>query len=53
MTQGWEIKERLDHAVDAVVDSGECGAVPTTVIDFSGGEAEILRRGAGDPSDFE
>ncbi|MCW2863352.1 MAG: hypothetical protein JWP48_5060 [Actinoallomurus sp.] len=53
MTQGWEIKERLDHVVDAVIDSGECGAVPTTVIDFSEGEAEILRRGAGDPSPFE
>jgi tRNA threonylcarbamoyl adenosine modification protein (Sua5/YciO/YrdC/YwlC family) len=53
MTQGWEIKERLDHAVDAVLDSGECGAVPTTVIDLSHGEAEILRRGAGDPSLFE
>jgi tRNA threonylcarbamoyl adenosine modification protein (Sua5/YciO/YrdC/YwlC family) len=53
MTQGWEIKERLDHVVDAVIDSGECGAVPTTVIDFSGGEPEILRRGAGDPSRFE
>ena len=25
MTQGWDIKERLDHAVDAVIDSGECG----------------------------
>ena len=35
MTQGWEIKERLDHAIDAVIDSGECGEVPTTVIDFS------------------
>lgn len=53
MTQGWEIKERLDHVVDAVVDSGECGAEPTTVIDFSQGEAEIVRRGAGDPSRFE
>ena len=53
MTQGWEIKERLDHVVDAVIDSGECGAEPTTVIDFSQGEPEILRRGAGDPSRFE
>src|SRR5215213_4610455 len=39
MTQGWEIKERLDHAVDAVVDDGEGGTVTTTVIDFSSGEA--------------
>ena len=40
-------------AVDAVIDSGDCGTEPTTVIDFSSGEAEIVRRGAGDPSDFE
>ncbi|MFI8234718.1 L-threonylcarbamoyladenylate synthase [Streptomyces sp. NPDC085900] len=53
MTQGWEIKDRLDHVLDGVVDSGECGTEPTTVIDFSGGEAEIIRRGAGDVSRFE
>ncbi|GGJ26705.1 L-threonylcarbamoyladenylate synthase [Streptomyces brasiliensis] len=53
LTQGWEIKDRLDHAVDVVVDSGDCGTEPTTVIDFSSGEAEIVRRGAGDPSRFE
>ena len=53
LTQGWEIKERLDHAVDAVIDSGDCGTEPTTVIDFCGPEPEIVRRGAGDPSRFE
>jgi tRNA threonylcarbamoyl adenosine modification protein (Sua5/YciO/YrdC/YwlC family) len=53
MTQGWEIKERLDHLVDAVIDSGECGLEPTTVIDFSTGVAEVVRRGAGDPAPFE
>lgn len=53
MTQGWEIKELLDHAVDAVIDSGDCGTEPTTVIDFSGPEPEIVRRGAGDTSMFE
>jgi len=53
MTQGWEIKERLDHAVDAVVDSGDCGTEPTTVVDFSQPEPEIVRRGAGDTSRFE
>ncbi|MGW3498517.1 L-threonylcarbamoyladenylate synthase [Streptomyces sp. NPDC001020] len=53
MTQGWEIKERLDHVVDAVIDSGDCGTEPTTVIDFSGGEPEIVRAGAGDTSRFE
>ncbi len=53
MTQGWEIKERLDHEVDAVIDSGECGTEPTTVVDFSQGEPDIVRRGAGDTSPFE
>jgi tRNA threonylcarbamoyl adenosine modification protein (Sua5/YciO/YrdC/YwlC family) len=53
MTQGWEIKDRLDHVLDAVIDSGDCGTEPTTVIDFSGGDAEIVRRGAGDTERFE
>jgi tRNA threonylcarbamoyl adenosine modification protein (Sua5/YciO/YrdC/YwlC family) len=52
MTQGWQIKEELDHALDAVIDSGECGTEPSTVVDFSSGEAEILRKGAGDWSRF-
>ena len=53
MTQGWEIKKRLDHVVDAVIDSGGCGTEPTTVIDLSQAEPEILRRGAGDTARFE
>ncbi|MET8307925.1 L-threonylcarbamoyladenylate synthase [Micromonospora sp. NPDC005173] len=53
MTQGWEIKERLDHLLDAVLDAGDCGKDPTTVVDLSGPEPEILRQGAGDPSRFE
>jgi tRNA threonylcarbamoyl adenosine modification protein (Sua5/YciO/YrdC/YwlC family) len=53
LTQGWEIKERLDHVVDAVLDSGDCGVEPTTVVDFSGEEPEFVRRGAGDPARFE
>jgi len=53
LTQGWDIKERLDHSVDAVIDSGECGTEPTTVVDLSTDEPEIVRVGAGDPSCFE
>ena len=52
LTQGWEIKEELDNAVDAVIDSGECGTEPTTVIDLSGDEPEIIRKGAGDVTRF-
>ncbi|MEV4347401.1 L-threonylcarbamoyladenylate synthase [Actinoplanes sp. NPDC049596] len=53
MTMGWEIKETLDHQLDAVVDSGEGSTEPTTVVDLSDGDPEILRVGAGDPSRFE
>lgn len=53
LTQGWEIKERLDHVLDGVVDAGDCGKEPTTVVDLSGDEPEVLRRGAGDTSRFE
>ncbi|WP_375431880.1 L-threonylcarbamoyladenylate synthase [uncultured Friedmanniella sp.] len=53
MTQGWEIKDTLDHVLDAVVDSGDCGEEPTTVVDFSDGTAVITRVGAGDPERFE
>jgi tRNA threonylcarbamoyl adenosine modification protein (Sua5/YciO/YrdC/YwlC family) len=52
-TLGWEVKEELDHQVDLVVESGETPAEPTTVVDWSGGAPEIVRRGAGDPSRFE
>lgn len=53
MSQGWEIKDRLDRQLDAVIDAGECGIVPTTVVDLSDEEPEVLRRGTGDPSPFE
>jgi tRNA threonylcarbamoyl adenosine modification protein (Sua5/YciO/YrdC/YwlC family) len=53
MTQGWEIKELLDHSIDAVIDSGDCGVEPTTVIDFSDDVPQVVRRGAGDPAPFE
>jgi tRNA threonylcarbamoyl adenosine modification protein (Sua5/YciO/YrdC/YwlC family) len=52
LTQGWQIKDTLDHVLDAVVDSGDCGETPTTVVDFSDGTAVITRVGAGDPDRF-
>jgi tRNA threonylcarbamoyl adenosine modification protein (Sua5/YciO/YrdC/YwlC family) len=48
MTDGWQVKEALDHVVDVVVDSGECGDEPTTVVDFTTDPAgEVARQGAG------
>ncbi|MGF0116794.1 L-threonylcarbamoyladenylate synthase [Promicromonospora sp. Marseille-Q5078] len=53
LTDGWQVKEELDHVVDAVVDGGEVLAEPTTVVDWSEGYPEVVRAGAGDPSRFE
>lgn len=52
-TDGWLVKEELDHLVDAVIDVGECGSTPTTVVDWSEGYPEVVRVGGGDPSRFE
>ncbi|HQR26128.1 MAG TPA: L-threonylcarbamoyladenylate synthase [Nocardioides sp.] len=52
-TQGWEVKEELDHEVDLVIEAGEVTAQPTTVIDWSEGQPVVVRRGAGDPARFE
>lgn len=52
MDQGWEIKERLDDVVDAVIDTGQCGTQQTTVVDLAGAEPVVLRVGGGDPARF-
>ncbi len=52
MTDGWVIKEELDHLVDAVVDAGDCGTEPTTVVDWSAGFPDVVREGAGDGARF-
>lgn len=52
-TQGWELKEELDHVVDIVIEAGDVSAQPTTVVDWSGDAPEVVRTGAGDPSRFE
>lgn len=52
-TDGWAIKELLDHDVDAVLDSGDVGSEPTTVVDMTSGEPIVVRVGTGDPSPFE
>ena len=53
MTDGWAISEALEHAVDAVLDSGDVGAGPTTMVDFTDDEVGIIRVGAGDPAPFQ
>lgn len=52
MTEGWQIKEELDAVLDAVVDAGDCGTEPTTVVDWTSGTPEVVRSGTGDPDRF-
>lgn len=42
------IRTRLEHDVDLILDGGACGIEPTTVIDLSGPEPILIRKGRGD-----
>jgi len=53
MTDARDIQERLQHSVNAVIDGGNCGLEPTSVIDLAGPAPVIARRGKGDVSAFE
>ena len=50
LTDPAEIEARIGHQIDAIVDAGPTGIDPTSVIDLSGGSAEVLRIGRGDVS---
>ena len=41
------LEEHYGHQVDLVIDGGPGGLTPTTVVDLTTGEPEILREGAG------
>ena len=45
-----EIRDRLRDRVLAVVDAGACPRLPTTIVDLTGDEPVLLRRGRGDPA---
>jgi tRNA threonylcarbamoyl adenosine modification protein (Sua5/YciO/YrdC/YwlC family) len=52
LTDAKEIYERLGRSVDVVLDGGNCGLTPTSVIDLSGESAVVMRKGRGDVSPF-
>jgi tRNA threonylcarbamoyl adenosine modification protein (Sua5/YciO/YrdC/YwlC family) len=52
MTDPDEIRDRLEHDVDLVIEGGPCDFEPTTVIELEGGQATITRQGKGDASAF-
>jgi tRNA threonylcarbamoyl adenosine modification protein (Sua5/YciO/YrdC/YwlC family) len=48
LTSGREIQARLEHDIDAILDGGDCGVEPTTVVDLSVTPPVIVRKGKGD-----
>jgi tRNA threonylcarbamoyl adenosine modification protein (Sua5/YciO/YrdC/YwlC family) len=49
MSDASEIWLRMQRELDLMIDSGNCGLLPTTVIDLSGPVPRVLRLGCGDP----
>ncbi|MCL4790797.1 MAG: threonylcarbamoyl-AMP synthase [Gammaproteobacteria bacterium] len=45
----WEV---LAGRIDLLIDSGNCGLDPTTVVDLTGSYPQVLRQGRGDASAF-
>ncbi len=52
MSDPHEIRERLEHHVDLVIDGGPGGLEPSTVVNLADGEPQVLRAGCGDPQPF-
>lgn len=50
LTDPYEMRDILGHAVDLVIDGGYCGMEPTTVVAFDEDPPLLLRRGKGDAS---
>lgn len=48
-----EIRARLEHSLDLVLDAGPCGVVPTTILDLTGPDAVVIRQGRGSLVPFE
>ena len=47
-----EVRERLDRQIELVIDGGAGTLEPTTIIDLTGPDAELVREGRGDPAAF-
>jgi tRNA threonylcarbamoyl adenosine modification protein (Sua5/YciO/YrdC/YwlC family) len=52
LTDADHIREKLEKQIELIVDGGACSLEPTTVIDLSGSEPELVRQGRGDAALF-
>jgi len=51
-TDAYDIRERLEHDVDLVIDGDHCGVESTTVVDLVDGVPEVVRQGRGSVEGF-
>lgn len=49
----YDIRDVLQHQLELVIDGGFCGLEATSVIDLTGDDIKIVRKGGGDVSEFE
>ncbi|MES2771440.1 MAG: L-threonylcarbamoyladenylate synthase [Pseudomonadota bacterium] len=47
LTEAWEIQDSLDNQLALILDAGQCGGAPTTIIDLSDGTPKLIRQGKG------
>ncbi len=52
LTDPHAIRQRLEKAIELVIDAGPCGTVPTTIVDLTGAAPEIIRQGKGSVAPF-
>ena len=47
LTEGWEIQDALAGRIELILDGGQCGTEPTTVVDLTGPAPVLVRQGRG------
>jgi tRNA threonylcarbamoyl adenosine modification protein (Sua5/YciO/YrdC/YwlC family) len=52
MTDPYDMRDSLERHVELVIDGGYCGIEPTTIIDLTGDNPELVRQGKGDFAPF-
>ena len=52
-TDAHDIREKLEHQLDLVVDGGHCGVEPTTIVDLTDSVPRVVRKGRGATDDLE
>jgi tRNA threonylcarbamoyl adenosine modification protein (Sua5/YciO/YrdC/YwlC family) len=52
MNDAQQIRERLEHQVDLILDAGPCGIEMTTIVDLTDEVPVVVRQGKGSPAPF-